>query len=183
MESSFLIPAKTLEAVHLTPGMMVADLGAGSGFFTRAAARMVTPGEVWAVDLSGDLLARIKNLSLAQGLSNVEVMRGDIEDIRGSNLPAGFFDFVIVSNVLFACEDRLAVAREVERIIKPTGRALIIDWRGSFDGMGPHEGHVFTAGAARDVFEQAGLYYLGDVPAGEYHWGFVVRKNVLQPAQ
>lgn len=178
MESSFLHPTQALEAAHLTPGMMVADLGAGSGFFTRAAARIVAPGEVWAVDLSGELLARIKNLSLAEGLSNVEVMRGDIEDIHGSNLPANYFDYVLVTNVLFACEDRYAVVREVERIMKPTGRALVVDWKGSFDGMGPHADHIFAAGAARDVFEQAGLVYLEDIPAGAYHWGFIVRKNI-----
>lgn len=178
MESSFLHPTQALEAAHLTPGMMVADLGAGAGFFTRAAARIVAPGEVWAVDLSGELLARIKNLSLAEGLSNVEVMRGDIEDTHGSNLPANYFDYVLVTNVLFACEDRYAVAREVERIMKPTGRALVVDWKGSFDGMGPHADHIFAPGAARDVFEQAGLIYLEDIPAGAYHWGFIVRKNI-----
>ncbi len=167
----------------MTEGMMVADLGAGSGFFTRAAARIVEPGEVWAVDINGELLARIKNLSLAEGLHNVEVMRGDIEDVRGSNLPANHFDFVILTNVLFACDDRFAVAREVERIMKPTGRALVVDWRGSFGGMGPHPDHVITIGAMRDLFEQAGLLYVQDVPAGQYHWGFIVRKNTHEAAQ
>ena len=178
IESSFLSPAKTLAAAHLHEGMLVADFGAGSGFFTRAAARAVGhEGVVWAVDINPELLARIKNLAVAEGLHNVEVVRGDVEAPQGSNLPAEQFDLVIVANVLFGTEHPLRVAQEVRRVLVPGGRALVIDWRDSFGGMGPHPEHVLTIGRARDIFEQGGLDYLGDVPAGEYHWGFIVRKR------
>ena len=177
-ESSFLHPGKSLQALHLSDGMRVADFGAGSGFFTRAAAHAVAPtGVVWAVDLNADLLSRIKNISVAEGLSNVEVMRGDIEAIEGSHLPASDFDIVIASNLFFSLEDRLAGAREIARVLKPEGRALVIDWRDSFDGLGPHPDHVLTVGAARDIFEKVGLVYVEDVPAGEYHWGFITRRK------
>ena len=85
-ESSFLHPAKALQAVKIGEGMQVADFGAGSGFFTRAAARAVGPtGVVWAVDMQADLLTRIKSLSLAEGLQNVEIIRGDLELEKGSH--------------------------------------------------------------------------------------------------
>ena len=182
--SMFLDPNEAVAAAHLAPGMLVADFGAGSGFFTRAAARVVGPeGIVWAVDASGELLARTKNLALAEGLHNVEVVRGDFETIGGSHLPTGKFDFAIVANVLFSAHDRVALASEVARVLARGGRALIIDWRDSFDGLGPHPGHVVTAGVARDVFEQVGLVYVGDIRAGRFHWGFIVRKKVQQAAQ
>lgn len=177
-ESSFLTPMKALRAAKLDAGMRVADFGAGSGFFARAAARLVGPqGVVWAVDMSGDLLARLKNLASAEGLENIEVVRGDIERPSGSNLPAGQFDFVVLANVLFGAEDRLALAREAARVLRRGGRALVVDWRDSWGGMGPHPEHVVTIGAARDIFEKAGLDYVEDVPAGEYHWGLIVRKK------
>ena len=177
-ESSFLNPTKTLLAAGLGSGERVADFGAGSGFFTRAAARIVGPSaEVWAVDINPDLLPRIKNLSLAEGLPNVEVLRGDIEAAGGSQLPEYQTDFVIASNVLFSSENRLALASEITRVLKRGGRALVVDWRDSFGGLGPHPDHVITIGAARDIFEKRGLFYVKDVPAGEYHWGFIVRKN------
>ena len=177
-ESLFLNPTKTLLAAGLGEGERVADFGAGSGFFTRAAARIVGPSaSVWAVDMQADLLSRIKNLGLAEGLHNIEVLRGDLEAPKGSHLPDYQTDFCIATNVLFSVEDKQAFATEITRVLKRGGRALIIDWRGSFDGMGPHPDHVITVGKARDLLEKCGLFYVRDVPAGEFHWGFIVRKN------
>ena len=183
-ESAFLQPSKVLEAVGLSEGMSVADLGSGSGFFTRAAARAVGPtGVVWAVDLQGDLLTRTKNLSLGEGLHNVEIIRGDIEAPKGSHLPEAKFDVVLLSNILFSLEDKLAAVAETERLLCPGGRGVIIDWSDSFDGMGPHPDHVYTADAARRLFEERGLIYSHNIPAGAYHWGFVVRKKGGSSAQ
>jgi len=61
MESSFLNPAKVLAALHIDEGMKVADFSGAGGFFTRAAARAVGSGVVWAVDSNADLLTRIRN--------------------------------------------------------------------------------------------------------------------------
>lgn len=178
MESTFLNPAKALRAAHLDAGMHVADFGAGAGFFTRSAAREVGErGVVWAVDAHRDLLPRIKNLAAAEGLHNVEVIRGDLEEEQGSSLPAEQFDFVIAANVLFALEHKERLPEEVKRVLRPGGRALLIDWADSFGGLGPHPDHVVVEQEARALFERAGFSVLENVPAGEYHWGFVVRKK------
>jgi ubiquinone/menaquinone biosynthesis C-methylase UbiE len=183
-ESSFLNPANVLQHAKMREDMRVADFGAGSGFFTRAAAREVGEGGVvWAVDTNVDLLVRIKNLSLAEGLHNVEIIQGDVEKLGGSNLPASRFDFVILANSLFSADEKLHAAKEAYRVLSKHGRALIIDWKDSFGGLGPHPEHVLTVGAARDLFEKAGFVYIEDVPAGQYHWGFVVRKKDRVAAQ
>jgi ubiquinone/menaquinone biosynthesis C-methylase UbiE len=182
-ESSFLNPAKALELANIREGQDVADFGASGGFFTRAAARLAEGGTVWAVDDNGDLLSRIKSLALAEGLTNVEILRGNIESPKGCGLPANHFDLVIAANVLFSAHDKAAVVQEVARVLKRTGRALVIDWTSSHGGLGPHQDHVVTEESARAWFEAAGFSYVGAVPAGAYHWGFIVRKKAPHAAQ
>lgn len=178
MEEGFLNPTKTLRLAGLEEGQKVADIGAGAGFFARAAGRAVGEGGVvWAVDLNRELLSRIKNFAEAEGLHNVEVMHGDAGVAGGTNLPAESFDFVIAANLLFALEHKGECVAEIRRILKKSGRALIIDWADSFGGLGPHPDHVLTEGQGRRLFEQHGFQILGKIPAGTYHWGFVVRKK------
>src|SRR3989344_3489734 len=176
-ESSFLNPTRTLRAAKLHDGARVADFGAGSGFFTRAAARLVGGrGLVWAVDVHQDMLPRLKNLALQEGLHNVEVVHGNVERAGGSNLPDENFDLVIVANLLFGAEHKEQIVKEAKRVLRKGGRALVIDWRDSFNGMGPHKDHVVTQDHAQTLFELGGFTHPEPVPAGEYHWGFLARK-------
>ncbi len=181
-ESSFLNPAKALALANVHEGQEVADFGAGSGFFTRAAARLVGDGNVWAVDDNGEVLSRIKSLALTEGLKNVEILRGNIESSEGCGLPAEHFDVVIAANVLFSAENKERVVAEIYRVLKRTGRAVVIDWSDSHGGLGPHPEHVITESVARDLFAKD-FTYQGEVPAGEYHWGFIVRKKAAKDAQ
>jgi len=175
-ESSFLNPSRALGALYLTPGMTVADFDTGSGFFARAAARLVAPGTVWAVDAKSEVLSRLKNLCTAEGLLNVEVVAGAIDKVEGTHLPKGHFDAVIIANSLFAVEDKRACAEEAARILKPGGRALVVDWQESFGGMGPHPDHVVSAEKVREIFLEAGFNEASEAQAGDYHWGVVFRK-------
>lgn len=180
-QSSFLNPGHVVRAARLHEGMRVADFGAGSGFFTRAAARLVgEAGLVWAVDVHQDMLPRNKNLALAEGLRNVEVVHGDVEKPKGSHLPAGNFDAVIVANLLFAAEHRAAIAREAARVLRPGGTVLIVDWKDSFGGLGPHAGHIITAVEAQKIFEAEGFANAQTVPAGSYHWGMLMRRSTIK---
>jgi ubiquinone/menaquinone biosynthesis C-methylase UbiE len=183
-ESSFLNPGAVLTAAELHEGMQVADFGAGSGFFTRAAARIIgEAGVVWALDINPDLLPRIKNLAEAEGLNNVEVVRGDAEILGGSNLPSESFDLVIAANLLFMAGHKHEVIAEMHRVLRPSGRALIVDWSDSWGGLGPHPEHVVSYEEALAAFQEEGFAYVKDVPAGAYHWGFIVRKKPQRSAQ
>lgn len=178
MESSFLNPSTALYAAGVHEGMKVADFGASSGFFARAAARLLGPrGVVWAVDSNQDLLKRIANLGRAEGLRTIEIIRGNVEKAGGSNLPERSIDVVIVANLLFSIEHKQRLVQEVARVLRPGGSALVIDWSDSHGGLGPHPDHILTVSEARKLFEEEGFAHVKDVPAGQYHWGFLVRKK------
>ena len=178
MESSFLHPAKVIYAAGVHEGMKIADFDAGSGFFTRAAARAVgVGGEVWAVDAQPEALPRIKNLALQEGLRNVEVVRGNVEHLGGTNLRDATFDFCIVANTLFTVECKSCLAGEAARILKKNGKVLLVDWRDSFGGLGPQPEHLVKESEMRKLFEENGFVYRGDVPAGAYHWGCILQKK------
>ncbi len=174
--SSFLIPAQALEAVGVYGGMNIADFGSGSGFFTRAAARAVGPeGSVWAVDIEQGLLDRVHALGLAEGLTNIELMQGDVSAHEGSHLPSARFDLVILANILFMLEEKKGALVEARRVLRPGGRALLIDWSSSHGGLGPHPEHVVTAKQIEALCDEVGLEVLDEVPAGAYHWGLIAR--------
>jgi ubiquinone/menaquinone biosynthesis C-methylase UbiE len=177
-ESSFLNPTKVLVAAGVHDGMKIADLGCGAGFFTRAAARLAGhKGVVWAVDAHQDMLPRVKSLALAEGLHTVEVMRGNIEKESGSKLPGGTFDLCIAANIFFSAGNKKALADEIARVLKRGGRALVVDWAGSFGGLGPQENHVVSAEDVRAMCKEAGLEFEHSIPAGAYHWGLILKKK------
>lgn len=158
--------------------MHVADLGAGSGFFTRAAGRAVgAKGAVWAVDSDGGLLSRLKNMAEDEGLKNIEVVRGNIEVVGGTHLPEGAFDAVIAANTIFTVGNKQEFVAEIRRLLKKGGQATIVDWTASHGGLGPHEGHVVTRDQAQKVFESQNFSILRYLHTGAYHWGFVAKKK------
>ena len=143
-----------------------------------AAARAVGErGVVWAVDMRPESLSRVRTVAHTQGLTHVEILCGDAALFEGSGLPDACGDVALVHNMLFTLEDKSGVVAEVARVLKPGGRAAVIDWAGSFGGIGPHTDHLVGSDEMRALFEEQGFAYVEDLPVGAYHWGFVVRKK------
>ncbi len=179
----FLSPQRAVLAARIQEGMSVADFGAGAGFFARAAARAAGPsGVVWAVDAHREGLARVRSLAAAEQLFNIEVSAGNIEERGGSQLPDENIDLVIAANILFSAQDKRAVVEEIWRVLKPRGKVLVIDWQGSFGGLGPQPEHLVTKEQALTLFEKGGFERItapeGAVQTGQYHWGIMFRKQV-----
>ena len=172
---AFSLPQQIIQALSLREGMRVADFGAGSGHYTFAAAAKVSGGKVYAIDIQKDLLARIKNEATRLGLSNVEVLWGDIDEVGGSCLAPHSVDVVILANILFQIERRSAAIEEIKRVLKPNGKALLVDWRDSFGGLGPKTENVLLSDDAQELFRNNGFVLERDISAvaGDHHYGFI----------
>lgn len=177
----FANPQENLEKFGLSPGTIVADLGAGTGHYTLAAAKMVEGkdmnGKVYAIDVQKDLLDRIKTEANREHLANIEIIWGNAEKIGGTKLHDGSVDVVIASNIFFQVEDRVSFAKEISRILKSKGRLLFIEWSDSFGGIGPHKDAVVTENQARDFFEKNGFVIEKGLAVGSHHYGLVIRKK------
>ena len=88
----FTDPVKNLKFLGLKENAIVADLGAGTGFYSLAAGHIVTKGKVYAVEIVKDFLATIKNKVKEAHLNNVEIIWGDIEKIDGTKIRDGVVD-------------------------------------------------------------------------------------------
>lgn len=174
---TFSDPKRNIEQCGITSGMTIADLGAGSGFYTIEAAKALhSSGRVYAVDVQKELLARLKNSAQKQGLHNVEVIWGDIEKLGGTHIKDNSIDLVMLCNVMFQFADKKTVLNEVKRILASGGKVLLVDWSDSFGGLGPHTGHVFSKADAEALFEMHGFSKYSEIQAGSHHYGFIYKK-------
>lgn len=173
----FMEPARMLAACNLQVTDNVADFGAGSGFMARAIASIVTQGNVFAVEINRDLVARVIHEVEENQIKNLHPLWGDIEILRGSKLGDASVDMVVLSNILFQLDDKVGCIKEATRVLRPGGRILIIDWTESFGGLGPAPHHVFEQKMAEELLTKSGFTKLSDsLPAGEHHYAILFRK-------
>lgn len=174
----FSDPAHTIAQFDLQSGSRVADLGAGVGTLAVIIARAVgDAGKVYAVEVQKNLLDRLNNHAKEMRAHNVEAVWGDIERVKGTHLKDHAVDAVVVSNALFQVADKDGLTAETKRILKPGGRVLVVDWKESFRGMGPHIEQVITEPEARRLFEKAGFTFVKKIDAGAHHYGMIFRKS------
>ena len=123
---------ETIARLGLKPGMIVADIGAGSGIFEGPLAKAVGPGgTVYAVDVDQGLLDAINKKAAEARVTNVKTVLGRFTDPA---LPASDVDVAFINDVLHHIEDRSAYLKNLARYIKPAGRIALIDFHPELGG-------------------------------------------------
>jgi len=124
----WLPPADVVQQLELRPGSKVADIGAGTGYFSIPIAHAVgSAGQVFAVDLQPEMLSMLREkLSGGDAPVNISLHQGDASHIP---LPDAKVDLVFFANIWHELDDHEAVLEESRRILSPAGRIAILDWR------------------------------------------------------
>ena len=119
-------PDQVIKTLHISPRDVVADIGAGGGYFTERFSKTVGPfGLVYATDVQDVMLEDLKKRANARGLHNVKVVRGAFDNPM---LPENSCDLVFFSSVYKEIDNRVDYMRKVRRVLKPGGRVAIIEY-------------------------------------------------------
>ena len=117
--------ADIVAALAVDSGSRVADIGAGSGFYTeRLAKRVGSYGRVFAVDVDEQAVGRLEQLVSGQSLKNVELILGKADDPR---LPYRSLDAALIVNAYHEMVRHSDMLREIHAALKPGGRLVILD--------------------------------------------------------
>jgi len=119
-------PDEVMATLAFRPGERVADIGAGSGYFTRRISKAVGPaGVVWAIDIAPDVLEYLEVRARREGLANIRVQKVQPDDPQ---LPAGGVDTILMVDTLHYVKERAAYARKLKAGLAPGGRVVVIDF-------------------------------------------------------
>jgi SAM-dependent methyltransferase len=118
-------PHEVIEALALERGAIVADIGAGTGYFSARLSRMLPKGKVYAVDLEPDMVRYLGERAEREGLKNLVPVRGGERD---ANLPEPV-DLVLLVDVYHHIEDRPGYFSRVKNLLRAEARVVIIDFR------------------------------------------------------
>jgi ubiquinone/menaquinone biosynthesis C-methylase UbiE len=127
------LPGQIMDALGVAEGSVVADIGAGGGWFTIRLARRVGPnGIVYSEDIQPEMLEATGRRVSKEGLRNVRTVHGTVDDPK---LPAGALDAVLIVDTYHEIEYPVALLRNIATSLKPQGRVGVVDFKK--DGLGP----------------------------------------------
>jgi SAM-dependent methyltransferase len=120
-------PEKALDALSLKPGILVGDVGAGTGFYSIRIAKRIGPtGRVYANDIQAQMLQRLSENAALQKVSNIETVLGTESNPK---LPAGELDLVILVDVYHEFSRPQRMLDRIRESLKPDGRLVLLEFR------------------------------------------------------
>jgi ubiquinone/menaquinone biosynthesis C-methylase UbiE len=120
-------PSKALDALALKPGMVVADIGAGSGYYSARIAKRVGPsGRVYATDIQPGMIELLNRRIKSEGLTNITTVLGGMDDPK---LSANSIDLAIMVDVYHELQEPQIFLQRLKETFKPGGRLVLLEFR------------------------------------------------------
>ena len=175
-------PGKILDAIGIEPGMAVADVGAGKGYFTfRLAERVCPEGKIYATDIDERVLQNIKDRVQKERIPNVVTILGDKDD---PGLPDGQIDIILmvhVFQIIVHEQDPLLFLENIRPSLKPEGLLVIVHWDG--EKMGYPDVEAYSRESLLGVIEASDFELIRTetfLPRDNIYI-FQVKKPVISP--
>lgn len=164
-------PDEILSIAGLKSDWTAADLGCGSGYFTTILAKQVK--KVYAIDVQKEMLDYLGEKIKRLKIGNIELMLSKANTIPLENQSV---DFLISVNALHEFDDKEKMIREMNRVIKPHGKLLIVDFDKKETGFGPPVSIRISKAQAVKLFSKSRLT-LARQKDLEYHYLLVFTKD------
>lgn len=148
-------PATVIEAMQLGPKDVVADIGAGTGYFSIRIARRIPEGQVLAEDIQPEMLDSMHQAIVQAGAGNVKPVLGTTDD---PHLPAGSVDKVLMVNSYHEWDKPLEMMQAIVRSLKPDGQVIFVEYRGEDSSVPIKPLHKMTVAQLSTEMEAVGLH-------------------------
>ncbi len=121
-------PDKVIEALKIPAGSVVADVGAGTGYFSIRIAKKIGPdGKVLATDVQSEMLRQLREFMKKTGVKNIEPILATADDAR---LPQNKVDLVLMVDVYHELQDPERTMAQIRKSLKAGGRLVLVEYRG-----------------------------------------------------
>jgi ubiquinone/menaquinone biosynthesis C-methylase UbiE len=149
------LPETALEKIGIREGQTVADVGAGSGYFTvRLATRVGASGKVYAVDVQPEMLAIIRKRIGSLNLTNVEPVLGSESDPK---LPPKALDLILMVDVYHELSQPQRMLRKMRAALKDDGRLVLLEYRKEDPHIPIRLEHKMSVAEAKQELEAEGF--------------------------
>jgi predicted methyltransferase len=168
-------PAEVVAALGLEPGMVVADVGAGTGYFMRLLATAVGPrGTVFAAEVEPALVVHLRDRAQREGTTNVVPVLIP-QDRPG--LPPGLLDLVLLVDTYHHIDHRLIWLERLHDVLRPGGRVAIVDWEKRPAPVGPDLEHKLAREDVVDEMAASGFTLIAAPDLLPYQYLLIFRRR------
>jgi ubiquinone/menaquinone biosynthesis C-methylase UbiE len=143
--------------LELSPTDEVADVGAGTGYFTLRLSPLVAEGMVFAVDIDSEMVDTLRGKLARAGVENVMPVMGEIDDPR---LPEASVDLVLLVDAYHEFSHPREMMRGIHRALRPGGRVVLVEFRLEDPDVPVKPLHKMSEKQARVEMEAAGLRWV-----------------------
>lgn len=150
---SWQMPDRVIAALGLKPGQSVADIGAGTGYFSVRLAKSAAAPKVFAVDIEANMVQYIRHRAMQDSLRNITAVKADADR---TNLPEAV-DVVLIVDTYHHIANRVAYFTALKSLMKPGAKLAIVDFRKDAPGDGPPAEFRFTPDQISGELAKAGF--------------------------